>query len=125
MTSLRHRVLVHLADEGTVEHAGGKVTSVLADALDCTVASRVGVLLRTLADEGLVDLDRNRVSGRTFRARLTPAGRAAIRREGHNGYAVVPRREVRTAAPMPLPGPMTTVRFDPDTARERALGGVA
>jgi len=125
VTSLRHRLLVHLADEGTVEHPAGKVTTVLAQALDCTVASRVGVLLRDLEAEGLCEVDRNRVSGRTFRARLTPAGRAAIRREGHNGYAVVPRREVRVAAPMPLPGPMVTVRFDPETARERALGGVA
>jgi len=124
VTSLRHRLLVHLADEGTVEHPAGKVTSVLADALAST-ASRISTLLRVLEAEGLIDRTHNAVSGRTFRVRLTAAGRAAIHREGHNGYAVVPRREVRVAAPMPLPGPMVTVRFDPETARERALGGVA
>lgn len=123
MTSLRHRVLVHLADEGTVEHPAGKVTTLIAQSLAST-GSRIGTLLRLLEAEGLIERTHNSRTGRTFRVRLTHAGRVAIRREGHNNAAVIPRKVPRVAV-FPQPGPMVTVAFDPDTARERALGGVA
>lgn len=123
MTSLRYRLLVHLADEGTVEHPAGKVTSVLAQALAST-GSRIGTLLRVLEAEGLVERTHNPRTGRTFRVRLTHAGKVEVRRDGCVGK-VLPRPRLAVVAPMPLPGPLTTVRFDPELARERALGGVA
>jgi hypothetical protein len=125
MTSLRYRLLVHLADEGTVEDPAGKVTSVLAEALAAPTA-QVGEVLTKLHRDGLVWRDLNRVSRRTFRVRLTEAGRAEVGRDGHTN-AAVPRRVAPPAqrAPMPQPGPMVTVPFDVENARERALGGVA
>src|SRR5690606_24482149 len=75
--SLRRRLLILLADEGMVEHPAGHVTTVLAGMLD-TTASRVGEVLRQAAAQGLVEVHRNKISGRTFRACLTDAGRAEV-----------------------------------------------
>lgn len=122
--SLRRRLLIHLADEGTVEDPAGKVTSLLAEALDST-ASRVGPVVRQLETAGLVELRRCAVSGRIFRLALTAEGRAEVGREGH-AQRVLPRREVPAVKPvMPVLGPIGRAPFDPEAARERALGGVA
>ena len=120
MTSLRYRLLVHLADEGSVEDPAGKVTSVLAEALAAPTA-QVSETLTKLSRDGLVWRDMNRISRRTFRVRLTEAGKGEVGRDVNP----VVRRPPAKRAPMPLPGPMVTVPFDPDLARERALGGVA
>lgn len=127
--SLRRRLLVVLADEGTVEHPAGHVTTVLADLLDST-ATRVGEVLRQATAQGLVDVDRNAVSGRTFRARLTDAGRAEVGRAQHAG-SIIPKRRPDPAKPaaqppaMPVLGPIERRPFDPERARERAFGDVA
>lgn len=119
--SLHHRLLVLLADHGVIEEPAGRVTTVLARHLD-TTASRAGEVLRRAAAAGEVDLHRHAVSGRVFSARLTSLGRSRVCREGH-ADAPAPRPTVRVV--MPVAGPMVTVRFDPELARERALGGVA
>jgi DNA-binding MarR family transcriptional regulator len=125
VSSLRHRVLVHLADYGVVEDPAGRVTRMVAAALD-TTSSRVGTVLARLDDDGLVTRQHSKISGRTFRAALTDQGRAAVNRQGHNHHATRRRVEAPAVAPrMPVCGPMTTVPFDPEHARERALGGVA
>ena len=126
--SLRRRLLVVLADEGTVEDPAGHVTTVLAGLLDST-AARVGDVLRQAIAQGLVEVKRNSVTGRTFRVRLTDAGRAEVGRNQHTG-SVIPKRRPDparpvVAPPMPVLGPIERRPFDPDQARERALGGVA
>lgn len=127
--SLRRRLLVVLADEGTVEHPAGKVSTVLAEILGCT-SSRAGNVLRQATAQGLVEVHRHAVSGRTFRARLTDAGRAEVGRAQHAG-SIIPKRRPDPAKPAPTPpampvlGPIERRPFDPDQARERALGGVA
>ena len=125
VSSLRHRVLVHLADYGVVEDPAGRVTRMIAAVLDAK-PGRVGTVLARLVDEGLVVRQHNKLSGRTFRAALTDQGRSAVNRQGHNQHATRRRVEAPVVAPrMPQCGPMTTVPFDPEHARERALGGVA
>lgn len=127
--SLRRRLLVVLADEGTVEHPAGHVTTVLAGLLDST-ASRVGEVLRQAIAQGLVDAKRNALTGRTFRVRLTDAGRAEVGRNQHAGR-VVPKRRPDPAKPaakppaMPVLGPIERRPFDPERVRERAFGDVA
>lgn len=126
--SLRRRLLVVLADEGVVEDPAGHVTTVLAGLLD-TTASRVGEVLRQVHRQGLVEVDRNKVSGRTFRACLTDAGRAEVGRAQHTGRVIPRPAPAKPAAKppptMPILGPIERRPFDPDQARERALGGVA
>lgn len=125
--SLRRRMLVVLADEGTVEHPAGKVSTVLAEILGCT-PSRAGNVLRQATAQGLVEVHRNEISGRTFRARLTDAGRAEVGRNQHAG-SVIPKRRPDPAKPavqppaMPVLGPIERRPFDPERARERACGG--
>ena len=127
--SLRRRLLVVLADEGTVEHPAGKVTTVLAGLLGCT-PSRAGNVLTQATRQGLVEVHRHEVSGRTFRARLTDAGRAEVGRNQHAG-SVIPKRRpdpakpVQAAPPMPVLGPIERRPFDPERVRERAFGDVA
>lgn len=114
-------MLVVLADEGTVEHPAGHVTTVLADLLDST-ATRVGEVLRQAVVQGLVDVDRNAVSGRTFRARLTDAGRAEV---GRNQRRPDPAKPAAKPPAMPVLGPIERRPFDPERVRERAFGDVA
>lgn len=127
--SLRRRLLVVLADEGTVEHPAGKVSTVLAEILGCT-PSRAGNVLRQATAQGLVEVHRHAVSGRTFRARLTDAGRAEVGRQGHTG-SIIPKRRPDPATPaaqppaMPVLGPIERRPFDPERVRERAFGDVA
>ena len=127
--SLRRRLLIVLADEGTVEHPAGKVPAVLAGLLDVPTR-RVSDALRQATAQGLVEVHRNEISGRTFRARLTDAGRAEVGRNQHAGR-VIPKRRPDPAKPAPTPpampilGPIERRPFDPDQARERAIGGVA
>src|SRR5690606_22680960 len=120
--------LVLLADEGMVEHPAGHVTTVLAGLLD-TTASRVGEVLRQAAAQGLVDVKRNKISGRTFRACLTDAGRAEVGRAQHSGRVIPRPAPAKPAAKpppaMPVLGPIERRPFNPERARERALGGVA
>lgn len=127
--SLRRRLLVVLADEGTVEHPAGKVPAVLAGLLDAPTR-RVSDVLRQATAQGLVEVKRNELTGRVFWVRLTDAGRAEVSRAQHAGR-VIPKRRPDPAKPAPTPpampvlGPIERRPFDPDQARARALGGVA
>lgn len=121
--SLRRRLLIHLADEGAVEDPAGHVTSLLAAALGCT-PSHIGTVLARLDEQGMVLRDHNPISGRTFRALLTDAGRAEVNR-GTHVRTLIRRRPEPTPVVMPVLGPISRVPFDPEMARERALGGVA
>ena len=119
--SLRRRLLVHLADEGVVEHPAGRVTSLLAEQLG-TTASRVAEVLRRAADAGQVEMRRNTITGRIFRVTLTPTGRAEVGRETFTHSAAKTRPEPPATPPPPMPvlGPIGRHRFDPAAARERA-----
>lgn len=121
MRGLPHRVLAFLVDESIVEDPAGRVTTLIAEAVDASPGP-VGDVLRRLAARKLITWDHNDISGRTFRVWPTLEGRAELGRDGHTRTAVPRSRPVPEAPPaFPVLGPIGRHRFDPESARARAL----
>ena len=116
--STQRRILVWLADEGLIEDPTGMVTTIIAGAVG-TTPSYAGLALSRLEQHGLIE--RTMHGPRTTSARLTVKGRAEVGREGYVG-SVIPRRGVPAGLGMPQLGPISRVAFDPEMARERAMG---